>query len=180
MVTCLTLFSLLAHLILPDKGHCNQWVEGRLSQALVSKVGEVGVANLWKFEFERKVGLNTPSRQSGSISVWNRAHRWLGLTKPVKMREKNISQTLGGCKPLPRQTEQWSRLENSLDMRRSIGSGLPSPPSWWPLYHHWTAGLGQESQVNRHFPFMGKVVFNFFSSSKTLWYTYILVQKLFI
>ena len=42
-----TLFSF--HLILPDKGHCNQGVEGWLSQALVAKVGEVSFANLQLF-----------------------------------------------------------------------------------------------------------------------------------
>ena len=45
-LTCLHLTLVASHLILPDKGHCNQGIEGWLSQALVAKVGEVSLANL--------------------------------------------------------------------------------------------------------------------------------------
>ena len=48
-LTCLLLILIPFHLVLPDKGHRNQGVEGWLSQALVTKVGEVSLANLQTF-----------------------------------------------------------------------------------------------------------------------------------
>ena len=48
-LTCLLLILIAFHLVLPDKGHRNQGVEGWLSQALVTKVGEVSLANLQTF-----------------------------------------------------------------------------------------------------------------------------------
>ena len=48
-LTCLLLILIPFHLVLPDKGHRNQGVEGWLSQALVTKVGEVSLANLETF-----------------------------------------------------------------------------------------------------------------------------------
>ena len=48
-LTCLLLVLIAFHLVLPDKGHRNQGVEGWLSQALVTKVGEVSLANLQTF-----------------------------------------------------------------------------------------------------------------------------------
>ena len=48
-ITCCHLILLaFPHLILPDEGHRNQGIEGRLPQALVTKVCEVSLANLQK------------------------------------------------------------------------------------------------------------------------------------
>ena len=55
------------HLVLPDKGHRNQGIEGRLPQTLVAKVGKVRLTNLERFYLKAAESSGKPSRQSGSI-----------------------------------------------------------------------------------------------------------------
>ena len=56
------------HLVLPDKGHRNQGIEGRLPKTLVAKVGEVRLTNLERFYLKAaESSSGKPSRQSGSI-----------------------------------------------------------------------------------------------------------------
>ena len=56
------------HLVLPDKGHRNQGIEGRLPKTLVAKVGKVRLTNLEeRFYLKAAESSGKPSRQSGSI-----------------------------------------------------------------------------------------------------------------